>query len=82
MLDKSSDKIFRQRNELDNHIYEVCESTYHECSAKYETESYKEDGVVEKADLIIKKDSEHKEITRKKENLTIWRQFWKGHGSQ
>ena len=28
--------------------------------------------VVKKADLIINKDSEHKEITREKENLKMW----------
>jgi hypothetical protein len=41
----------------------VCESTCHECSAKDEVGNYKEDGVVEKADLSIKKDSEHNKIT-------------------
>ena len=48
---------------------------------------YKEHSVLEKADLIIKKYSEHKEIPREKENLKILslqyeREFWKGHGSQ
>ena len=65
-------KIFRNRNEVDKHIYEVCESTCHKCSAKYEVERYKEDSVDQKADLIIKMDLEHKEITRvkrKPENL-------------
>ena len=42
----------------------------------------KKDSIVEKADLIIKKDTEHKEITREKrkpENLesTIWESFGK-----
>ena len=60
------------RNEVHNHIYEVCESTCHECCAKDEVENYKEDSVVEKADLTIKKDSEHKKITRQKENLKFW----------
>ena len=49
----------------------MCESICHECSARDEVENYKEDSVVEKADLIIKKDMEHKEITREKENLKI-----------
>ena len=61
----------RNRNEVDNYIYEVCESTWHEGSTKDEVENYKEDSVVEKAYLIIKKDMEHKEITREKENLKI-----------
>ena len=39
-------QIFRNRNEVDNHIYEVCESTCHECSAKDEVEHHKEDSVV------------------------------------
>ena len=30
------DKIFRNRNEIETPIYEVCESTWHECSTKYE----------------------------------------------
>ena len=47
----------------------MCESTCHECSAIYEVENYKEDTFVEKTDLIIKKDSEHKEIKREKRNL-------------
>ena len=52
-------------------MYEVCESTWHEGSTKYEVENDKEDSVVEKADLIRKKDMEHKETMRKKENLKI-----------
>ena len=31
-----------------------------------------QDSVVQKADLIIKMDMKHKEITREKENLKIW----------
>ena len=61
----------RNGNEVDNHIYEVRESTCHKCSTKDEVENDNEDSVVEKADLIIKKDMEHKEITREKENLKI-----------
>ena len=80
-------QILRNRNEVDNHIYEVCESTCHECSAKYEDENCKVDSGVEKADLIIMTDSKHKEITKEEENLTIRgpqyeNEFWKGHGSQ
>ena len=61
----------RNGNEVDNHISEVCESTCNKCSAKDQVENDKEDSVVEKADLIIKKDMEHKEITIEKENLKI-----------
>ena len=64
-------KIFRNRIEVDNHIYEVCESTCHECSARDEVENDKKYIIVETADLILKKDMEHKEITKEKENLKI-----------
>ena len=47
-------------------IYEVCESNYYECNTKDEVENYKEKSVVEKADLIIKKDKKDEEIMRKK----------------
>ena len=60
--------MFRNRNEVDNLIYQACKSTCHECSAKDEVENYKEESVVEKAHLIIKKDIEHREITREKKN--------------
>ena len=33
--------IFTNINEVDNHIYEVCESSCHECSAKDEFENAK-----------------------------------------
>ena len=61
----------RNRNEKDNLIYEVCESTCHEYSAKYEVENDKRYGIVEKADLIPEKDMEHKEIKKEKESLKI-----------
>ena len=75
--------MFRNRNEVDNLIYEACESTCHECSAKDEVENVKEDSVVEKADLIIKMDMGKKEIMREKENIKIRspqyeREFLKG----
>ena len=53
-------------------MYEVWESTWHEGSTKDEVENDKEDSVVKKADLIIKKDMERKEIQREKDNLKIW----------
>ena len=62
-------KIFRNRNEVGNLIYEACESTCHECSAKDEVENGKEDSFVQKAYIIIKKDMGSKEIMRNKENM-------------
>ena len=63
--------MFRNRNKVDNHIYEGCGSTWREGSTKDEVENDKEDSVVEKAELIIKKDMEHNEITREKLKLKI-----------
>ena len=40
--------MFRNREEVDNHMYEACESTCHECTPKDEVENDKEDIVVEK----------------------------------
>ena len=48
--EKYCGKIFRKRNEVDTHVYEVCESTWHEGSKKYVVENDKEDSVVKKAD--------------------------------
>ena len=58
--------MFKNRNEVDNHIYEVCESNSYECNTKDEVKNYKEKSVVGKADLIIKKDMKHKEMIREK----------------
>ena len=58
--------MFKNRNEVDNHIYEVCESNCYECNTKDEVENYKEKSVVGKADLIIKKDMKPKEMIREK----------------
>ena len=43
----------------------ACESTCHECTLEDEVWNYKEDFVVEKEELIKKKDMENKEIMRK-----------------
>ena len=43
---------------------EACESTWHECTLKDEVEHCKEDNVVEKEELIMKRDMENKEIMR------------------
>ena len=44
---------------------EACKSTCHEWTSKDEVENYKEDIVVEKEELIMKKEMENKEILRK-----------------
>ena len=64
--------MFRNRNEVDNHIYEVCKSNCYECNTKYKVENYKENSVVEKADLIINKDMKHKEMMREKRKYEKW----------
>ena len=52
---------------MDNLIYEVCESTCHECSTTDEVENDKKNVVLfRKSNLILKKDMEHREITREK----------------
>ena len=61
--------MFRNRNKVDNHIYELCESNCYECNTKDEVDNYKNRSVVEKADLIIKNDMKHKETMREKENM-------------
>ena len=40
--------MFRNRKEVENHMYEACELTCNECTSKAEVENYKEDIVVEK----------------------------------
>ena len=60
--------MFRNRNEVDNHVQEFFESNCYECNTKDEVDTYKEKSVVEKADLIIKKDMKHQEMMREKEN--------------
>ena len=54
----------KKLEEVDNHMYEACKSTWHEWTSKYEVESYKEYVVVE---LLMKKEIENKEILREKE---------------
>ena len=56
--------MFRNRNEGDNHIYEACEYTCHECSDKDKVENDQKYEVVEKADFIMKKDMENRELIR------------------
>ena len=62
----------KRKNQEDNHIYEACESTCHECSVKDKVENYKE-GSVEVAGFLMKKDMENKKIMREKENMKIGR---------
>ena len=57
--------MFKNRKEVDTHMYEVCESTCHKWSSKNEVENDKEDIVVEEEELIMKKEMENREILRK-----------------
>ena len=57
--------MFRIRKEVDNYIYEECESTCHECTSKYEVKNFKEGIAVEKEESTIKKDMENKETVQK-----------------
>ena len=57
--------MFRNRKEVNNRKYEAWESTCHECTSKDQVEHYKEDIVVDKEELIIKKNMENKETMRK-----------------
>ena len=50
--------------EVDNYMYEACKLTCHEWTSKDKVEHYKEDIVVEKEELIMKKEMENKEILR------------------
>ena len=47
--------MFRNRKEVDTHMYEACKSTCHEWTSKGEVENYKEDTIVEKEEQIMKK---------------------------
>ena len=69
--------MFRNRKEVDDHICELRLSNCFECNTKDEVGNDKENSVVEKADLIIKKNMD----------MEIWSplyesEFWKGHGSK
>ena len=48
--------MLRTRKKVDTHMYDACELTCHECISKVEVKNYKEDVVVEKEELIVKKD--------------------------
>ena len=68
--------MFRNINEVDNYIYEACQSNCYECSTKDEEENDKENSVVEKADLIIKKDMEHKKRIRENSQVRVTTNLW------
>ena len=55
-------KIFRNTNEVESHMHEAFELTCHECTSKDEVKRYKEDIVVEKEELIMKKMENRKKI--------------------
>ena len=57
--------MFRNRKEVDNHMYEACKSTCHEWTSKEGIDYDKEDIVVEKEEWIINKEMENKGTLRK-----------------
>ena len=56
--------------EVDYHRYEGSKSTCHEWTSRDKVENYKEDIIVEKEELIRKKEMENKEILREEEKNT------------
>ena len=62
----SSGEIFRNRKEVDNHIFEACKPISSECTSKDEVKNYNGNIVVEKEELIMKKCVENQEMFRKK----------------
>ena len=44
---------------------QACESAWHDCTLKDEVKNYKENIVVEKEELIMRKDKKNKEIMRR-----------------
>ena len=75
----SSGEIFRNRKEVDNHIFEACKPIPSECISKVEVKNYNGDIVVEMYEEIIKKCVENQEILREKKHdnkrTIIWE--WK-----
>ena len=61
----SSSEIFRNRKEVDNHIFEACKPISSECNSKDEVKNYNGNNGVEKEELIMKKCVEYQEIFRK-----------------
>ena len=64
-------KMFRNTKKVDNHIYEACETTCHECNAKDKVENDIEYSDIKDADLFKEKDMENKKILREKENIKV-----------
>ena len=71
VVHRKASKIKEIMNEVD--ALQACELNCLECTSKGEVENYKEDIVVEKEELIIKKDIKNKEILREK-NMKINKQ--------
>ena len=61
--------MFRNRKEIDNHMYEACKSSCHEWTSKDEVENNKEDIVVEKKGKILKRKIENKEILKERKKM-------------
>jgi hypothetical protein len=58
--------IFRNRKEVDNHIFEAGKPISSECTSKDEVKNYNGNIGVEKEEFIMKKCVENQEIFRKK----------------
>ena len=58
--------MFRIRKEVNYHMYEAYKSTCHEWTSKGEVKNYTEDIVVEKEELIMKKEMGNQELLKKK----------------
>ena len=64
MANRKASIIKETLNKVD--ALQSCESTCHECTSTDTLEHYKEDVVVAKEELIMKKDVKNKEIMREK----------------
>ena len=68
--------IFRNRKEVDNHIFEACKPISSKCTSKDEVKNYNGNIVVEKEELIMKKCVENQEILSEKKNMIIDRPYY------
>ena len=77
MKEKRRKTKLRRRGMLKHYNLQAHESTCLECTLKYEVVNSKEDIVVEKEKVIMKKDMKNKEIIRKKKNEKKYSIVWK-----
>ena len=57
VVNRKASIVKEMMNKVD--LLEACEPTCHECTLKHEVENYKEDIVVKKEELVMKKDMEN-----------------------